>query len=55
MSEERKEFFFSYKGGNSRQVTKEEWEKEWRDWWERSQSDVDSSDVSSLKNKQNNK
>jgi hypothetical protein len=33
MSEVRTEFFFSYRSGKSRQVTKEEWEKEWLDWW----------------------
>jgi hypothetical protein len=33
MSEKRIEFFFSYKNGNSRQISKEEWEKEWLEWW----------------------
>lgn len=33
MSEKRAEFFFSYKNGNSRQVSREEWEKEWLEWW----------------------
>jgi hypothetical protein len=37
MSEARTEFFFSYKSGKSRQVSKEEWEKEWLDWWEKTQ------------------
>lgn len=38
MSEKRIEFFFSYRGGASRQVSKEEWEKEWLDWWGRNHS-----------------
>lgn len=39
MSDKKTEFFFSYKGGNSKQVSKEEWEKEWLLWWERTTSD----------------
>ena len=35
MSEKRTEFFFSYKNGNSRQVSKEEWEREWLEWWKK--------------------
>jgi len=35
MSEARTDFYFSYKGGRSRQVSKEEWEREWLEWWKR--------------------
>ena len=38
MSEKRIEFFFSYKNGNSRQISKEEWEKEWLEWWAKNNS-----------------
>ena len=37
-SETAEYFYFSYKGKRSRQVTKEEWEKEWLDWWNQTAS-----------------
>ena len=39
MSDPRVEFFFSYRNGDAKQVTKEEWEKEWLDWWTKKCSD----------------
>lgn len=38
MSEKKTEFFFSYKNGRSRQVSREEWEREWLEWWKRNSS-----------------
>ncbi len=35
MSEKKTDFFFSYKNGRSRQVSKEEWERAWLEWYER--------------------
>ena len=47
MSEERKEFFFSYRSGKSRQVSREEWEKEWLDWWAKKSADAKEEEESS--------
>jgi len=41
MSETRTELFFSYRNSKSKQVTKEEWEKEWLDWWKKTQPYTD--------------
>jgi len=41
MSEVKAEFFFSYRTGRCKQVTKEEWEKEWLDWWKKTQSSTE--------------
>lgn len=38
MSEEEtaeKVIYFSYRGKRQRQVSKEEWEREWLEWWGR--------------------
>ena len=47
MSDKKTEFFFSYKNGNSRQVTKEEWEREWLNWWRK--NNPSSTDEEALK------
>ena len=41
MSEERREFYFSYKSGGARQISKEEWEREWLEWWRKTQREAE--------------
>jgi hypothetical protein len=48
MSDKKTEFFFSYKGGRSKQVSKEEWEKEWLAWWNRTNADKEDADKESI-------
>jgi hypothetical protein len=49
MSETKSEYFFSYRGGKSRRVSKEEWEREWLEWWKKTQADSEAEQGSSKK------
>ena len=43
MGDTRVEYFFSYRSGDAKQVTKEQWEKEWLDWYIKKCANTDES------------
>lgn len=36
--------YFSNRGGRQRQVTQEEWEREWLNWWKKSKNEEEESE-----------
>ncbi len=47
MSNEKVDFFFSYRGGRQRQISREQWEREWLEWWIKNHQEEEESDSSS--------
>jgi hypothetical protein len=45
-NEVKENIFFSMKSGIKKQVTREVWEKEWLDWWNKTNSFKDSKEDS---------
>ena len=44
MSEDNRYIYFSFRNGRTYQVTEEQWEKEWLDWWNRHSKSLSSSE-----------